>query len=131
MNKEQKLVQDWHMRFSLLIEDKPRIPDPEIARLRISLIHEEAAEFKQAAYREDLVAVADALADLLYVVYGTAVSYGIDMEPVFAEVHRSNMSKGDPAVIRSSYGKILKSKNWTPPNLRPLIFDAKPEDKRK
>jgi len=57
----------------------------------------------------------------LYVVYGTAVSYGIDIEPVFQEVHRSNMSKGNPEVVRASNGKILKSRNWTPPDLEPIL----------
>ena len=127
MNREQKMVKEWHLRFRVLVRDKPSIPEPHIAQLRANLIEEELREFQEAAYDNDLVEIADALADLLYVVYGTAVSYGIDMEPVFAEVHRSNMSKGDPEVVRASNGKILKSKNWTAPNLKPLIFGEDPK----
>jgi predicted HAD superfamily Cof-like phosphohydrolase len=121
------MVQEWHERFRVLVRKTPTVAEPHIERLRLSLITEETDELRDAFYSGDLVKVADALGDLLYVVYGTAVSYGLDMEPIFAEIHRSNMSKGDPEVVRASNGKILKSKNWTPPNLKPLIEMAKPE----
>jgi predicted HAD superfamily Cof-like phosphohydrolase len=160
MNKEQKMVKEWHKRFGVLVNEKPTPVDHKTERLRFSLIEEELAELATAQVQRvecpvchgqgtvpfdgvdvedcsycngegeiigDIERIADALGDLLYVVYGTAVSYGIDMEPVFAEIHRSNMSKGDPEVVRASNGKILKSRNWTPPNLKPLIEMAKPE----
>ena len=95
--------------------------DPKTRDLRIALIKEELGELEEAGHKQNLTKIADAIADLLYVVYGTAVSYGIDIEPVFLEVHRSNMSKGDPEIVRASNGKILKSRNWTPPNLEPLL----------
>jgi predicted HAD superfamily Cof-like phosphohydrolase len=78
-------------------------------------------EFEKAANDENLVKVADALADLLYVVYGTGVSYGIDLEPIFKEVHESNMSKGDPEVLRTPSGKVPKAKNYRPPDLQPIL----------
>ena len=132
MNKEQNMVKEWHERFGVLTNSEPTMIDYKTYSLRASLIQEELDEYKEAATMGSEIEVADALADLLYVVYGTAVSYGIDMEPVFAEVHRSNMSKGDPEVVRASNGKILKSKNWTAPDLYPIlktmIIDAKPDD---
>src|SRR5437016_4648652 len=108
MNKEQAMVLDFHRRFDVSENGHPTIVSPETRILRINLIGEEFDEFKDASFSKDIVQIADSLADLLYVVYGTAVSYGIDLEPIFAEVHRSNMSKGDPEVIRASNGKILK-----------------------
>jgi len=128
------MVLEFHRRFEVLANKNPRLVPHSIWDLRIGLIDEEAKEFAEAAPTGDLAKIADALGDLLYVIYGTAISYGIDLEPIFAEIHRSNMSKGDPEVLRASNGKILKSRNWTPPNLQPIIdtqvFDAKPEEQR-
>ena len=111
------MVLDFHKRFSVKIRTSPGLLDEKTAKLRHDLIAEELREFMMAARDGNLVKVADAIADLLYVVYGTAVSYGIDIEPVFAEVHRSNMSKGDPEIIRAPNGKVLKGANWSPPNI--------------
>jgi predicted HAD superfamily Cof-like phosphohydrolase len=121
MNKEQKLVREWHERFGVVVKETPQFPNLETKILRHDLIKEELSEFTKAQDNGTLVDVADALGDLLYVVYGTAVSYGFDMEPIFEEIHRSNMSKGDPEVVRGSNGKILKSRNWTPPDLWPIL----------
>ena len=109
MNKEQRMVRDWHRRFGVVEQQKPKNVNNATFALRYDLIREELSEFQHAGANGDLVGVADALADLLYVVYGTAVSYGIDMEPIFTEVHRSNMSKGNPEVLRAPNGKILKA----------------------
>ncbi len=98
------------------------MPDMETRILRADLIDEEAKELREAILANDIVKTADALGDLLYVVYGSAVSFGIDLEPIFAEIHRSNMSKGDPDVVKAPNGKILKSANYTPPDLWPIIF---------
>jgi predicted HAD superfamily Cof-like phosphohydrolase len=117
------MVRDWHIRFGVVVNDTPTIVDADTAKLRYDLIDEEVEELLCAIYSRNLVQIADALADLKYVVDGTAVSYGIDLEPIFREVHRSNMSKGDPEVVRATNGKILKSRNYTPPNLAPLIQD--------
>jgi predicted HAD superfamily Cof-like phosphohydrolase len=121
MNKEQRMVQQWHERFGVLVQQKPRNIEFATQKLRHDLIMEEFNELSQAMVTGDLVQVADALADLLYVVYGTAVSYGIDLEPCFREVHVSNMSKGSPEVLRAPNGKILKSKGFKPPNLKEII----------
>jgi predicted HAD superfamily Cof-like phosphohydrolase len=91
--------------------------------LRYDLMAEELAEVDQAMadvlHVEDLPDLAKELADLLYVVYGTAVTFGIDIDKVFAEVHSSNMSKlgVDGKPIYREDGKVLKGPNYAPPNL--------------
>lgn len=122
MNEEQSNTKAFHVRFGILINDRPTIVDVDTAKLRHDLILEEFNELIKAMLAEDLVAIADALGDLKYVVDGTAVSYGIDLEEVCREIHRSNMSKGDPEVVRAPNGKILKSRNFTPPNLAPILW---------
>ncbi len=100
-------------------EKEPGMPPAEVVRMRLKLIQEEADEIADACAEEDLVEVADGLADLLYVVYGMAHTFGIDIQPVFDEVHRSNMAKvgTDGKVTKREDGKILKPPGWTPPNV--------------
>jgi predicted HAD superfamily Cof-like phosphohydrolase len=121
MNSQQRMVKEFHHRFGEFIRSSPGLVDEATRELRIRLIREEMREFEKAAYDKNLVKIADALADLLYVIYGTGVSYGIDLEPIFREVHESNISKGDPNVLRTTNGKILKAKNWKPPDLQPIL----------
>jgi predicted HAD superfamily Cof-like phosphohydrolase len=91
------------------------VPDA-VKALRCDLIDEEAREFREALDARDIVEVADAIADLLYVVYGAARTFGIPVREVFAEVHRSNMTKldlnGEP-IVRSD-GKVMKGPNSSP-----------------
>lgn len=119
MNREQRMVREFHDAIGAVRADQPTIPPLDVERLRVRLIEEELDEFRQAAHDEDFVKIADALGDLLYVVYGAADAYGIDMESVFAEIHRSNMTKVDGP--RRADGKILKSANWSPPRLEGII----------
>jgi predicted HAD superfamily Cof-like phosphohydrolase len=119
MNREQKLVQEWHEKFDVPVAKSPRTVDNATMSLRVSLIQEELNEFARAGSEGDMVKVADALADLLYVVYGSAVSFGIDLEEVFEEVHRSNMTKDGGG--KALNGKVLKGPNWSPPVLRPIL----------
>ena len=121
MNSQQRMVKEFHDRFGEFIRSSPGPVDETTRDLRIRLIREEMGEFEKAANDENLVKIADALADLLYVIYGTGISYGIDLEPIFREVHESNMTKGDPNVLRTTNGKILKAKNWRPPDLQPIL----------
>jgi predicted HAD superfamily Cof-like phosphohydrolase len=83
------------------------------------LIQEEFAELREALGQRDIEAVAKELADLLYVVYGTAVSCGIDMAPVFQEVHRSNMSK--VGGHKRADGKWVKPPDYSPARLQPIL----------
>jgi predicted HAD superfamily Cof-like phosphohydrolase len=121
MNQEQQMVREFHERFSLIRNQRPSVPQGNVHRLRTLLIDEELAEFRNAGEAQDLVGVADALADMLYAVYGAAVEYGIDLEPVFMEIHRSNMSKGEPACGCRPDGKVLKGPGYRPPNVREVI----------
>ena len=113
--------------FNQEVKDKPDWPDAETMELRIDLIEEELGELKDAILSADgtLVDVADALSDLLYVVYGAGHSFGLDLDACFKEVHRSNMSKlderGNP--IYREDGKVLKGPDFTEPDLESMIYD--------
>jgi predicted HAD superfamily Cof-like phosphohydrolase len=122
-------VLDFHEAFDL-----PREPLPttyvgdSLAQLRVRLLREEVEEFADATENRDLVAIADALADVVYVAYGSAVTYGIDLDAVVREVHRSNMSKVDAngrPVLRED-GKVLKSPRYHPPNVRRVLDEQLP-----
>jgi len=121
MIKEQKMVAEFHELFQLPINNTPKIVGKDLHYLRVGLIDEEFKELKEAMEQKNLVKIADGLADLLYVLYGTAITYGLDMDPIFREVHRSNMSKGDPETIRAPNGKILKGTNYSPPELEQFV----------
>lgn len=113
------MVAEFHEKFSL---QRPGKFDFENLNkeLRKNLINEEAKEFSDALDANDPIAAIDALCDLLYVTYGAAVSMGVDLDPYFYEVHRSNMAKLDPLTGKPIYredGKLLKPSNWTPPDL--------------
>jgi len=123
MNAEQKMVHEFHETFGSTINDKPTIPSPRDVGLRKALIAEEAREFEEAADKGDLEEIAKELADILVVTYGAAVTYGIDMEEVFREVHRSNMSKvwEDGTIRRREDGKVLKPPTYSKANVGPIL----------
>jgi predicted HAD superfamily Cof-like phosphohydrolase len=117
-------VAEFHMAFNLPMQQLPSSEiDPALARLRVALLEEEIGEFVAASEKGDLVGIADALADIVYVIYGTALTYGIDLDTVLREVHRSNMSKlgsdGKP-LIRED-GKVLKSEKYFPPDIESVL----------
>jgi predicted HAD superfamily Cof-like phosphohydrolase len=121
-------VIEFHRCFRLPRLGRPSHVDPGLARLRVALLQEEVAEFADATAAHDLVAVADALADIVYVAYGAAITYGIDLDAAVAEVHRSNMSKLDDdgrPVLRAD-GKVLKSGRYAPPDLARVLFTQEP-----
>ena len=119
MNEEQRMVAEFHRSFDILVGAVPTVPDDATQRLRLRLIQEEFDELKEALQRADDAAIAKELADLLYVVYGTAVSCGIDMEPVFREVHRSNMTK--VGGHKREDGKWVKPPTYSPASVAPLL----------
>ncbi len=119
MTEAQRMVEEFHRRFEIVIAARPGVPDEPTRDLRVRLIQEEFDELRQALSQDDLHGVAKELADLLYVVYGTAVSCGIDMEPVFREVHRSNMSK--VGGHKRADGKWVKPPTYSPADLRPIL----------
>ena len=119
MSDEQKMVAAFHRAFDIAIGTLPAVPDAATCALRVSLIQEEFAELREALHQEDIEGIAKELADLLYVVYGTAVSCGIDMAPVFREVHRSNMSK--VGGHKRADGKWLKPPDYSPAHLQSIL----------
>ena len=105
------------------IKTKSEFPDEKIVKLRIDLIKEELNELTEAIKNEDIVEVADALTDILYVTYGAGHSFGINLDKCFAEVQKSNMSKldkdGNP--IFNESGKVMKGPNYFQPNLKKFL----------
>lgn len=118
-------VREFHERFDCYIGKSLSIPPPSVVALRKSLIEEEFIELMNAMKDGDLVAIADADADLHYVLSGTMLAYGIPEDAVFAEVHRSNMDKAEPdgTVHKREDGKILKAARWTPPDIQGVLFE--------
>jgi len=122
-----ELVKQFHDSFGHPVEIRPTMPDQKTAELRLELIAEELAELRDAFERNDLIEIADALGDLLYVVHGAALVCGIDLDAVVREIHRSNMSKlgADGKPIYRADGKVLKGPDYSPPDLsRALGFDV-------
>jgi predicted HAD superfamily Cof-like phosphohydrolase len=116
-------VRQFMTAFEQEVHFKPTIPSDQIQTLRYELIREELAELQEAQLFGDLVGIADALADLLYVVYGAGHAYGIDLDACFKEVHRSNMTKltEDGKVLRREDGKVMKSGRYEAPDLEKIV----------
>jgi predicted HAD superfamily Cof-like phosphohydrolase len=123
MRDEQAMVEEFHHKFGIAAQGTPIDLGEETKRLRVRLIQEEFDELKESMAGGDLAAVAKEMADLLYVVYGTAVSYGIDMDPVFREVHRSNMSK--VGGYKREDGKWVKPATYSPADIEPILAEQR------
>ena len=119
MYEAQKMVREFHRQFDIHVAESPSVPDAKITALRERLIQEEFDELKEAMKAGNLPGIAKELADLLYVVYGTAVSYGIDVAPVFREVQRSNMSK--VGGYKRDDGKWVKPPTYSPARIDPIL----------
>lgn len=140
MNTYQELVEEFHSETNSTVGLYPRLTDLE---LRAKLILEEAVEtvaamgfhatgdirtpdgervttFEKTHRDPDFIAGIDGLCDLLYVTFGTAVAWGIDLDPFFEEVHRANMTK--LAGPKREDGKQLKPEGWTPPDIEGLLI---------
>jgi predicted HAD superfamily Cof-like phosphohydrolase len=109
--------------FGQEVKSSPEFPSKEIVKLRLDLIEEEFYELKDAIEANDIVEVADALTDLLYVIYGAGAAFGIDLDACFQEVHASNMSKlmPDGSVLRREDNKVLKGPNYFVPDLKKVL----------
>ena len=152
-------IKEFHNTFGLPVETTPRLDvfdnDPKLVNLRMNLIREEVSELEEAVKNHDMVETVDAMADILYVVYGMGTSFGIDLDEAYRLVHDSNMSKvcrseeeaietvkwykenmlntyDTPTykpskcgtywiVFNESSGKVLKSINYHPVDLKPLV----------
>lgn len=118
-------VREFHETYGCPMRESPVLDVPE-APMRLALIDEEVAELHEAVEAGDLIEVADALADIAYVVYGAALTFGIDLDAVLAEVHRSNMSKlgSDGRPIYRADGKILKGPRYFRPDIAAVLGEA-------
>lgn len=116
MTPQQLDVLLFHRHMGHVIGDSFALRDVE---LRARLIEEEARETVEAMRAGDLVETIDGLCDLVYVALGAACACGVDLEPYFAEVHRTNMAK-DPD-LKDETGKLIKPPGWVPPNIRRLL----------
>ena len=105
--------------FGQEVKTKPSFSTDKINKLRVDLIKEELEELKEAMNNKDLLEVADALTDILYVTYGAGHAFGIDLDKCFDEVQNSNMSKlgKDGKPIYNEFGKVMKGPNYFKPNL--------------
>lgn len=123
MSNADAKLREWHEKFGVPILVNPSFPGRERADLRVKLINEEAREFQDAADCGDLIEMADALADLVYVVYGAALECGIPLDAVFDEVHRSNMTKvwPDGTVHYRDDGKVLKPPTYSPADVALIL----------
>ena len=109
--------------FGQEVKNKPSFSSDKINKLRIDLIKEELEELTEAIKNKDLLEVADALTDILYVTYGAGHAFGIDLDMCFDEVQNSNMSKlseeGKP--IYNESGKVMKGPNYFKPDLSKFV----------
>jgi predicted HAD superfamily Cof-like phosphohydrolase len=126
ISKMVEQVTEFHKAFGLPIADKPHTcVDLNLSSLRHSLILEEVNELYVAQVEKDLSSIADGICDCIYVLMGTAITYGLGsrLEEIFDEVHRSNMSKlvPDGSVLRREDGKVLKGPLFTPPDLKKIL----------
>ena len=109
--------------FGQEVKSKPSFSSDKINELRYNLIREELDELKQAMNNKDILEVADALTDILYVTYGAGHAFGIDLDSCFDEVQNSNMSKlgKDGKPIYNEEGKVMKGPNYFKPDLSKFI----------
>ena len=113
-------VKTFMETFGQEVKKKPSFSSDKINKLRIDLIQEEIDELNQAITNKDLLEVADALTDILYVTYGAGHAFGIDLDKCFEEVQSSNMSKlgEDGKPIYNESGKVMKGPMYFKPNLK-------------
>lgn len=114
-----KSVRHFHETFGYPISDTPVVPNDGLKALRRTLIREEADELDSAVEADDLVGVAHELGDIVYVAYGTALTYGIDLDKVIDEIHRANMTKER----RVTTGKAVKGSKFVAADVKSVLFD--------
>ncbi|MDA7638161.1 nucleoside triphosphate pyrophosphohydrolase family protein [Candidatus Pelagibacter sp.] len=116
-------VKTFMETFGQEVKTKPSFSTDKINSLRYDLIKEELEELKEAMENKDLLEVADALTDILYVTYGAGHAFGIDLDKCFEEVQNSNMSKlgEDGKPIYNEFGKVMKGPKYFKPDLTKFV----------
>lgn len=133
IQKQISCVKQFHKAYNLGIKEEPTADiGIEKARLRHELMREENQEYLDACEKGDVVEIADALGDQLYVLCGTMIEHGMQnvIEDVFAEIHRSNMTKlgEDGKPVYREDGKVAKGPNYTRPELKGIVLGTKSQD---
>ena len=126
MKNKLKAVEEFHKSFGLGVQNNPKANLPlDKIELRFNLMAEENEEYLEAAKNNDLVEVADALGDMLYILCGTILKHGMQdkIAEVFQEIQRSNMSKldADGKPIYREDGKVMKGPNYFKPNILKIL----------
>ena len=126
INKPLSAVEKFHKAYRILINDRPTADiDKELIKLRFNLMKEENEEYFEAANNNDMVEVADALGDMLYILCGTIIEHGMQhkIDEIFSEIQNSNMSKlgADGNPIYREDGKVLKGPNYFKPNIEGIL----------
>lgn len=116
-------ILDFHRKLKQHIEPFPRIPPDHIQTLRRKLVREEVNELLDGVDDNDLVKIADGGADSIVVILGTMISYGIDLRPIWREIHSTNMAKVGGSTRAD--GKILKPNGWLPPRVKELLDEQR------
>lgn len=112
-------IYEFHNTFLQYIGIEPKIPSINVVNLRKTLIKEEIRELLIAINENNIIEIADGIVDSIVVLIGTAISYGIDIRPIWDEIHKTNMAKFGGNT--RSDGKILKPENWIPPNIKRIL----------
>ena len=109
--------------FGQEVKEKTKFPNEKIIKLRYNLIKEELEELKEAIEQKNIIEIADALTDILYVTYGAGHAFGINLDKCFNEIQESNMSKlgEDQKPIYNENGKVMKGPNYFKPNLNKFL----------
>jgi len=122
MSNMYKSVKDFHIAFYQRVGENPELPDMKERELRGKLLTEEFKEYINAEHNNDIVNIAQELADIIYIACGTAVSYGIPLDKVFAAIHKANMNKlVDGKPLKREDGKVIKPEGWKPADIKKII----------
>jgi len=122
MNRMQQMVQEFQDKYKHNNNKIPTLTSDELNEFRQKLLDEEIQELKDALAAKDIIEVADALGDMLYVIFGTCCSHGIDIEPIFEEIHRSNMTKD---YSKGECKKQIKGPDYSKPDIEFEIVKQK------
>lgn len=118
-------VRRWQEACGDIHPSSPEFPPPKLTNLRIKLLEEEFDEYLAAEEAGDMVGIADGLGDMIYVIVGTALHYGIPLDRVMEEICTSNDTKVvNGKIMRRADGKIMKPSSYVKPNLREILYGA-------
>lgn len=126
LKNAEAMVREFMEKFGQSMQREPGFPIAPIRDFRAELVEEEYYELQDAEELDDFVGVADAIGDQIYVLIGYALAYGIPIVPIFAEIHRSNMTKiwPDGTIKRREDGKVLKPPTYSPADIKGVLKRA-------